>query len=84
MPTNTIEARDAAVPAAQQLIALRSTVLRGWQPPGGGENTAISHVTIHSLDISIALGRPVIASPQAVSAALDQPVSPTVPASAST
>jgi uncharacterized protein (TIGR03083 family) len=70
--SNTIAARDASLPVADHLDALRSPTLHGWQPPGGGAAAALSHSVIHSLDITIALDRPAVAPPQAVLAVLDQ------------
>ena len=43
-----------------------------WQAPGGGAAGALSHAVIHSLDITIALDRPAVASEQAVVAVLGQ------------
>ena len=34
--SNTVAARDAALPVTTLLADLRSDVLHGWQPPGGG------------------------------------------------
>ena len=49
--SNTVAARDGALPEAGLLADLRSTVLHAWQPPGGGEEGALVHCIIHSLDI---------------------------------
>lgn len=70
--SNTIAARNAFLPATVQLDALRSKALHDWQPPGGGAAAAISHATIHSLDITIALEQPAVAPPEAIAAVLDQ------------
>ena len=70
--SNTIAARDASLPAGDQLDALRSKVLHDWQPPGGGPTAAVSHATIHSLDITVAMDQPTAAPPQAVATVLDQ------------
>jgi uncharacterized protein (TIGR03083 family) len=59
--SNTIALRDASLSAADQRNALRSPVLHGWQPPGGGAAGALSHAVIHSLDVSIALDRAAVA-----------------------
>jgi uncharacterized protein (TIGR03083 family) len=69
---NTIAARDAALPVADQLSALRSQQLHGWEPPGGGAAGALSHAVIHALDITIPLGQPAAAPREAVHAVLDQ------------
>jgi len=70
--SDTVAARDATLPAVEHLAALRSPLLHGWQPPGGGAAGALSHAVIHSLDITIALDRPAVAPRDAVTAVLDQ------------
>ncbi len=70
--SNTVAARDASLPAADQLDALRSPTLHAWQPPGGGEVGALTHAVIHSLDVTVALDRPAVAPADAVIAVLDQ------------
>jgi hypothetical protein len=70
--SDTVAARDASLPKADQLDALRSQVLHQWQPPGGGAAGALSHAVIHSLDITIALDRTAVAPTEAVVAVLDQ------------
>jgi uncharacterized protein (TIGR03083 family) len=70
--SDTVAARDAALPPAEQLDALRSPVLQAWQPPGGGAAGALSHAVIHSLDVTVALGRPAVAPADALVAVLDQ------------
>ncbi|MGX5654414.1 maleylpyruvate isomerase family mycothiol-dependent enzyme [Geodermatophilus nigrescens] len=69
--SDTVAARDAALPAADLLGALRSPVLHAWQPPGGGATGALSHAVVHSLDVTVALGRPPVAPADAVTAVLD-------------
>jgi uncharacterized protein (TIGR03083 family) len=49
--SNTLAARDGALPVAALLADLRSPLLHAWQPPGGGEEGALLHCVIHSLDI---------------------------------
>jgi uncharacterized protein (TIGR03083 family) len=70
--SNTIAARDASLPVADHLDALRSSRLHEWQPPGGGTAAALSHATIHSLDITLALSLQPVAPPEALVAVLDQ------------
>ena len=70
--SNTVAARDASLPSDELLAALRSPVLHGWQPPGGGAAGALSHAVIHCLDVSIALGEPSAAPTEARVAVLDQ------------
>ncbi len=70
--SDTVAARDASLPIADQLAALRSQALHEWQPPAGGAAGALSHAVIHSLDITIALERPAVAPKEAIVAVLDQ------------
>jgi uncharacterized protein (TIGR03083 family) len=70
--SDTVAARDGALPPAELLAALRSPVLHAWQPPGGGAAGALSHAVIHSLDVTVALDRPAVAPTEAVVAVLDQ------------
>ena len=43
---------------AELLAALRDNVTHPWRPPGGGQAGALSHVVIHGLDVTEALGLP--------------------------
>jgi uncharacterized protein (TIGR03083 family) len=70
--SDTVAARDGALPVSEHLADLRSPVLHAWQPPGGGAAGALSHAVIHSLDVTVALDRPPVAPPEAVVAVLDQ------------
>ncbi|MCF6507880.1 maleylpyruvate isomerase family mycothiol-dependent enzyme [Blastococcus sp. MG754426] len=70
--SDTVAARDAALPAAELLAALRSPVLHRWQPPGGGAPGALTHAVVHSLDVTLALDRPPVAPAGAALAVLDQ------------
>ena len=49
--SNTVAARDGALPVAALVADLRSNVLHGWEPPGGGIDGALTHCVIHELDI---------------------------------
>ena len=69
--SDTVAARDASLPVASHLDALRSPLLHAWQPPGGAAG-ALNHAVIHSLDVTVALDRPTVASGEAVVAVLDQ------------
>lgn len=71
-PSDTVAARDAALPVAELLDQLRSSKLHAWQPPGGGAGGALSHAVIHSLDVTIALDRATVAPAEAVTSVLDQ------------
>jgi uncharacterized protein (TIGR03083 family) len=70
--SDTVAARDASLPVTYHLAHLRSPLLHGWQPPGGGAAGALSHAVIHSLDVTVALDRPAVAPAEAVIAILDQ------------
>lgn len=69
--SNTVASRDAALPVGDLLGQLRSAALHAWQPPGGGEGAALLHAVIHSVDVTVAQDLPVVAPPEAVTAALD-------------
>jgi uncharacterized protein (TIGR03083 family) len=49
--SNTVAARDGALPVERLLGDLRSDALHGWEPPGGGAEGALTHCVIHALDI---------------------------------
>ena len=49
--SNMVAERDGALPVADLLADLRSPALHAWQPPGGGEQGALVHCIIHTLDI---------------------------------
>jgi hypothetical protein len=70
--SDTVAERDAALPAADLLAQLRSPALHSWEPPGGGAAGALSHAVIHSLDVTLALGRPPVAPDEAVATVLEQ------------
>ncbi|MCZ2828951.1 maleylpyruvate isomerase family mycothiol-dependent enzyme [Modestobacter sp. VKM Ac-2986] len=70
--SDTVAARDAELPRAELLAALRSPQLHGWQPPGGGGAGALNHAVVHSLDVTVALGAPPTAPAPALTAVLDQ------------
>lgn len=72
MLSDTVAARDAALPIPALVSQLRSSELHGWLPPGGGAAGALSHAVIHSLDVTSALGRPAVAPIEAMTAVLDQ------------
>ncbi|MGA2474067.1 MAG: maleylpyruvate isomerase family mycothiol-dependent enzyme [Acidimicrobiales bacterium] len=49
--SDTVAARDGALPVDSLLADLRSEVLHAWEPPGGGADGAFTHCVIHLLDI---------------------------------
>jgi uncharacterized protein (TIGR03083 family) len=70
--SDTVAARDAALPLDDLLDQLRSPELHAWLPPGGGAAGALNHAVIHSLDVTIALDRAAVAPQEAVIAVLNQ------------
>lgn len=70
--SGAVAARDASLPRADHLDALRSSALHDWQPPGGGAAGALSHAVIHSLDVTVALDEPAVAPEEGLTAVLDQ------------
>ncbi len=70
--SNTVAARDGALPEADLLAQLRSEQLHSWQPPRGGAAGALNHAVIHSLDITVALDRPSVSPAEALAAVLGQ------------
>lgn len=70
--SDTVALRDGSRPMADLLAQLRSPALRAWQPPGGGATGALNHAVVHSLDVTLALGRPALAPAEAMTAVLDQ------------
>ena len=54
--SNRVAGRDGALPSRALLSDLRSEVLHRWTPPEGGVLGALSHVVIHSLDVTEPLG----------------------------
>jgi uncharacterized protein (TIGR03083 family) len=56
--SNTVAARDGALPTEHLLADLRSDVLHRWQPPGGGADGALTHCVVHCLDIIEAVPLP--------------------------
>jgi uncharacterized protein (TIGR03083 family) len=70
--SDSVAARDAALPAAELLTQLRSPGLHAWQPPGGGAVGALTHAVVHSLDVTVPMGRPPVAPDAAVTAVRDQ------------
>jgi uncharacterized protein (TIGR03083 family) len=57
--------RDGELAFGTLLDDLRSHTMARWAPPGGGAVGALSHVVIHSLDITTALDLPRTADDQA-------------------
>jgi uncharacterized protein (TIGR03083 family) len=63
--------RDAEQLSSRQLLdCLAANVEHPWKPPGGGDLGALSHDVIHGLDVSTALGRDGVASPERVAMVL--------------
>jgi len=68
--------RDAALPRAQLIAALRDNAEHPWQPPGGGHEGALTHDVIHGLDITHPLRIERAISPDAMRAVLDMITGP--------
>lgn len=64
--SNEIALRDAAVPSSQLVEDLHSDELHHWTPPGGSYHDALNHVVIHSLDITVPLGRARLAAAETI------------------
>ena len=56
--SDVIALRDGGLPADTLVADLRSPVLHGWEPPGGGSEGALTHCVIHALDIEEAVPLP--------------------------
>ena len=54
--SDAVARRDAPMPTAQLIAAVRDNAEHPWKPPGGGFEGALTHDVIHSLDISVPLG----------------------------
>jgi uncharacterized protein (TIGR03083 family) len=54
--SETLARRDGNLPFARLVADLRSETMALWVAPGGGATGALSHVVIHGLDITSALG----------------------------
>lgn len=64
--SNEIASRDAGVRTSQLIEDLHSDELHHWTPPGGSLRGALNHVVIHSLDITVPLGRTCLASDETI------------------
>jgi hypothetical protein len=60
--SNEIAAEDAELAFHALVDDLKSDALQHWMPPGGGFRGALNHVVIHSLDITVPIGHPRLAS----------------------
>ena len=54
--SDMVAARDGASAPVSLLADLRSETLHSWEPPGGGQLGALTHVVVHGLDITEASG----------------------------
>jgi uncharacterized protein (TIGR03083 family) len=66
--SDTVARRDATLPAAQLIAAIRDNAEHPWRPPGGGYAGALTHDVIHSLDITrpLEIDLPIPAEPMRV------------------
>ena len=69
--SNLIAGRDAELPTAELVANLRSDTMLHWAPPGGGFHGALNHAVIHSLDVTVPLDVPRLASDEAIGVVLD-------------
>lgn len=69
--SDSIAKRDGEMPLGLLLENLRSETMAQWAPPGGGASGALSHVVIHGLDITSAIGIPRTASDEATAVVLN-------------
>jgi uncharacterized protein (TIGR03083 family) len=69
--SNRLAEREGARPFSELLASLRGDTMARWRPPGGGVTGALSHVVIHGLDITVALGLPRSPSDDAMRLVLD-------------
>lgn len=54
--SDKVARRDAAMPTAALIAAVRDNAGHRWKPPGGGYAGALTHDVIHTLDITSPLG----------------------------
>jgi uncharacterized protein (TIGR03083 family) len=54
--SDKVARRDAAMPTAELIAAVRDNAGHRWKPPGGGYPGALTHDVIHTLDITSPLG----------------------------
>jgi uncharacterized protein (TIGR03083 family) len=56
--SDTVAARDAALPTCELIADLRSETMQRWTPPEGGQRGALNHVVVHGLDVTVPLAAP--------------------------
>jgi len=69
--SNELAARDGQLPTERLVGDLRLETLHRWTPPGGGLSGALNHAVVHGLDVTVPLGRPPVASDDALRVVLD-------------
>jgi uncharacterized protein (TIGR03083 family) len=69
--SNRIAGRDANLLPAELVNDLRADIMQHWTPPGGGHIGALTHVVIHGLDITVALGVPRRSTDEAIVVVLE-------------
>ncbi len=77
--SNTVAARDGALPTERLLADLRSDVLHNWQPPGGGHHGALTHCVVHCLDVIEAVPLPRRVPPGRIMTVLSLLADPSAP-----
>ena len=74
--SDAVARRDASMPTAQLIAAVRDNADHPWKPPGGGYAGALAHDVIHSLDIIVPLGIEHHFPAESIRAVLDSVASP--------
>jgi uncharacterized protein (TIGR03083 family) len=54
--SNELAERDSRLPIQELLAELRSDELHHWTPGQGGSHSALNHVVVHGLDVTVPLG----------------------------
>src|ERR1022692_5027382 len=73
---DAVARRDATMPTAQLIAAVRDNAEQPWKPPGRGLRSALVHDVIHSLDITSPLGIERHFPAESMRAVLDSVASP--------
>src|ERR1022692_3277745 len=74
--SDAVARRDATMPTAQLIAAVRDNAEHPWKPPGRGLRSALVHDVIHSLDITSPLGIERHFPAESMRAVLDSVASP--------
>jgi len=69
--SDAVASRDSQLPQTELVAALRDNAGHPWTPPGGGLAGALSHDTIHGLDITWPLSLTCPTADEAITTVLD-------------